>query len=104
MEGVLSHHMARTATVRSVSLAPSEARLADELAGAMAGGSFSQLTKLLLNTMGQALLQRIEELQASGLEPREHLFMSYPTPADTEEQTRRFYASSSWPEQGSQGA
>lgn len=96
--------MARTATVRSVSLAPSEARLADELAGAMAGGSFSQLTKLLLNTVGQSMLQRIEELHASGLEPSEHLFLSRPTPADTEEQTRRFYAPSSWPQQGPQGA
>jgi hypothetical protein len=96
--------MPRTATVRSASLAPEEARLADALADTIAGGSFSQLTQLLLNTVGQPLLQRIEELRESGLEPSKHLFISRPTPADTDEQTRRFYAPSSWPEQGPEGA
>jgi hypothetical protein len=92
--------MARTATVRSASLAPEEAQLADELAEAIAGGSFSQLTQLLLGAVGQPILQRIEELRASGLEPGEHLFIARPTPADTNEQMRRFYAASTWPEHG----
>ena len=95
--------MARTATVRSASLAPEEAQLADELAEAIAGGSFSQLTQLLLSTVGQSLRQRIEELRAAGLEPGERLFISRMTPADTDEQLRRFYAPSSWPEQGPKG-
>jgi hypothetical protein len=94
--------MARIATVRSASLAPEEAQLADELAEAMAGGSFSQLTQWLLNTVGHPLLQRIEELRESGLEPSERLFISHPTPADTDAQIRRFYAPSNWPQQGPQ--
>ena len=85
--------MARTATVRSASLAPEEAQLADELAEAIAGGSFSQLTQLLLSTVGQSLRQRIEELRAAGLEPSERLFISRMTPADTDEQVHRFYQS-----------
>ena len=92
--------MARTATVRSASLAPEEARLADRLAEEMAGGSFSQLTQLLLNTIGYALLQRVEELRASGLDPHRQLLVAQPTPADTDEQISRFYAPSSWPAQG----
>lgn len=66
----------------------------------MAGGSFSHLTQLLLNAVGQPLLQRIEELRASGLEPGEHLFIAHATPADSDEQMRRFYAPSNWPEHG----
>lgn len=96
--------VARTATVRSASLAPKEAQLADDLAEAITGGSFSQLTQLLLNAVGQPLLHRIEELRASGLEPGEHLFIARPTPADTDEQAQRFYAPSSWPAQGPRSA
>jgi len=95
--------MARTATVRSVSLAPEEARLADELAEAIAGGNFSHLTQMLLSAVGQPMRQLIEELRASGLEPSERLLILHPTPPDTEDQTRRFYAPSSWPEDGPSG-
>lgn len=95
--------MARTATVRSASLAPEEARLADELAQAIAGGSFSQLTQMLLETVGQPMRQLVEELRAGGLEPGEHLFILRATPPDTEEQVGRFYAPSSWPEGGPSG-
>ncbi|HZS86697.1 MAG TPA: hypothetical protein VFE42_04290 [Chloroflexota bacterium] len=96
--------MARTAMVRSASLAPKEARLADELAEAIAGGSFSQLTQMLLTSVGRPLLCRIEELRASGLEPGEHLFIAHPTPADTDAQVRRFYEPSSWPARGPRSA
>jgi hypothetical protein len=96
--------MARTATVRSASLAPKEAQLADDLAEAIAGGSFSQLTQMLLTSVGQPLLHRIEELRASGLEPGEHLFIVRSTPADTDAQLRRFYAPSNWPSQGPRSA
>jgi hypothetical protein len=96
--------MARTAVVRSASLAPEEAALADRLAEEMAGGSFSQLSQLLLNTIGRSLLQQIEELRAAGLEPGDHLFIARATPADGDEQIRRFYAPSSWPEHGPHGA
>jgi hypothetical protein len=92
--------MARSATVRSASLAPEEARLADRLAEEVAGGSFSHLTQLLLTTVGYALLQRAEELRASGIDPNARLFVTRPTPADTDEQIRRFYAPSGWPDQG----
>lgn len=42
--------------------------------------------------------QRIQELRASGLDPSEQLFVSHPTPPDTGEQIRDFYAPSapSW--------
>jgi len=87
-------HIARTATTRSVSLAPEEARLADELAADLAGGNFSQLTQLFLATIGTPLKQRIQELRESGLDPSERLFVSHPTPPDTDEQIRDFYTPS----------
>lgn len=94
--------MARIATTRSVSLAPEEARLADELAEDLAEGSFSQLTQLFLATIGVSLRRRIHELRESGLDPREQLFVAHPTPPDTDEQIRDFYApsASNWPEHG----
>jgi hypothetical protein len=90
--------MARTAVVRSASLAPSDARLADELAEAVADGSFSQLTQLLLRAVGGPLKQQIDDLRASGLDPHERLFGSRPTPADTDAMIQDFYAPSSWPQ------
>lgn len=90
--------MVRTAVVRSASLAPDEAQLADELADYLAGGSFSQLTQLLLRTVGAPLRKHISDLQASGLDPRERLFVWTVTPPDTEAQISHFYEPSRWPE------
>ena len=61
--------MARIATTRSVSLAPEEARLADELADDLVEGGFSQLTQLFLATIDVPLRRRIHELRESGLDP-----------------------------------
>ncbi len=47
--------------------------------------------------------QLIEELRTSGLEPGERLLILHPTPPDTEDQIRRFYAPSSWPDDGPSG-
>ena len=90
--------MARTAVVRSASLSPSDARLADELADAVADGSFSRLTQMLLRAVGGPLKQQIDDLRESGLDPYERLFGSRPTPADTEAELQHFYAPSSWPQ------
>lgn len=92
--------MPRTATVRSASLAPDEARLADELAGTLARGSFTELTRLLLRQFGEPLGRRIEALREAGIEPDERLFVLTPTPPDTDQQVRDFYATSTWPERG----
>jgi hypothetical protein len=81
-------------------LAPEEAALADKLAEELADGSFSQLSQLLLNTIGRVLLRQIEELRAAGLEPGAHLFIAHTAPADTDDQIRRFYSESTWPEHG----
>jgi hypothetical protein len=95
--------MPRTATVRSASLAPPEAELADALADAIAGGSFTELTRLLLQRCGRPIRQRLDELRESGLDPNEQLFVTRPTPPDTEEQARQFYAPSTWPADGPTG-
>lgn len=92
--------MARTAVVRSASLAPETARMADELAEHLTAGSFSQLTQLLLSVIGEPLRQRVKELEDSGLDPKAKLFVTNATPPDTAEQIRHFYAASTWPEDG----
>lgn len=91
--------MGRTAVVRSASLGPKDAQLADELAEAVADGSFSQLMQLLLRAVGGPLREQIEELRASGLDPHERLFGSRRTPADSDGQIADFYAPSTWPAQ-----
>lgn len=90
--------MARTAIVRSASLAPTEAAMADDLAELVANGSFTELTRIMLTYFGLPLKQRLDDLRRSGIDPREHLFTTQPTPADGEEQVRDFYGPSSWPE------
>ena len=92
--------MPRTATVRSASLAPEEARLADELAQALANGSFTELTRLLLRQFGEPLKRQIEALRESGIDPNARLIVRRVTPADTDEQIRDFYAPSTWSEDG----
>ena len=92
--------MARTATVRSASLAPDEARLADELAQALTRGSFTELTRMLLLRFGEPLKRQIEALQESGIDPSERLMVTNVTPPDTDEQVADFYASSTWSEHG----
>jgi hypothetical protein len=92
--------MARTATVRSASLAPDEARLADDLARDLAHGSFTELTRILLHQFGGPLKRQIEALRASGIDPNERLIALQVTPPDTDEQIREFYAPSTWSEDG----
>lgn len=88
--------MSRTASVRSASLSPDEEALANYLASALAGGSFTELTRMLLNYFGAPLRKRLEELRESGIDPNERLFVTRGTPADTDEQIHDFYAPSSW--------
>lgn len=88
--------MARTAIVRSVSLSRAEARLADELAQALAGGSFTELVRTLLARVGSPLRQQLAELVESGLDPHAQLVATAPTPADTDAQIADFYADSRW--------
>ena len=90
--------MARTATVRSASLAPDEARLADELAQLLTQGSFTELTRLLLRQFGEPLKRQIDALHECGIEPTEVLMITRVAPADTDEQIRDFYAPSTWPQ------
>lgn len=92
--------MARTATVRSASLAPDEARLADELAHALTRGSFTELTRMWLRQFGEPLKRQIEMLQDSGIDSLEHLVVTIDTPPDTDGQIQDFYLPSSWPEDG----
>ena len=88
--------MARTAVVRSASLAPDEARLADELAQALTKSSFTELTRLLLRQFGEPLKRQIQALRDSGIEPGERLMIVDAVPPDTDAQIGDFYASSRW--------
>jgi hypothetical protein len=92
--------VARTATVRSASLAPDEARLADELAETLTRGSFTELTRMLLLRFGEPLKRQIEALRESGIDPNERLMVTNATPPDTDEQIADFYAPSTWSEDG----
>lgn len=92
--------MARTAVVRRASLTPAEAKLADELAHELAGGSFTELIRFFLRSFGMALKQRLDELRESGIDPDARLLITRVTPPDTDAQIRDFYAPSTWPEDG----
>jgi hypothetical protein len=92
--------MPRTATVRSASLAPDEAKLADDLAQSLAHGSFTELTRMLLRQFGEPLRQQIEALRESGIDPGEHLLITTATPPDSDEQIADFYSPSTWSEHG----
>ncbi|MBI4318428.1 MAG: hypothetical protein HY675_08050 [Chloroflexi bacterium] len=90
--------MSRVASVRSASFSPEESRLINELADALAGGSFTELTRMLLRYVGLPLKQMLDELRESGIDPHERLFTTHVTPPDSESQIKDFYALSSWPE------
>ena len=76
--------MARTATVRSASLAPEEIALVDRLAEQLAGGSFTELTRRLLRVFGEPLSHRLDDLVEAGMDPHEQLVLLNPTLAATE--------------------
>ena len=95
--------MARTATVRSASLAPEEIALVDRLAEQLAGGSFTELTRRLLRVFGEPLSHRLDDLVEAGMDPHEQLVLLNPTLAATESELQAFYAPSTWPEQGPKG-
>ena len=90
--------MARTAVIRSASLSPREASLADRLAQSVAGGSFTELVRMFLLRFGDALERRMVELRESGIDPNEVLFVTHPTPPNTDAQIEDFYRPSTWPE------
>ncbi len=86
--------MGRIASVHSASLAPDEAALTKYLADALAGGSFTELTRMWLRYFGAPLKKLLDELRESGIDPNERLSTTRPTPPDTDEQIRDFYAPS----------
>ena len=88
--------MARTAVVRSASLSPDEARLADDLARSIAGGSFTELVRTLLDQVGSPLRQQLAELAESGMDVHAHLVATAATPADDDAQIADFYTPSRW--------
>jgi hypothetical protein len=92
--------MPRSATVRSASLAPDEAALADHLAGQLAHGSFTELTRHLLTVFGAPVSRRLDELVAAGVDPSERLVLVDATPGASEREIVDFYAPSDWPEDG----
>ncbi len=89
--------MARVASVRSASLSPEESELVNDLADALAGGSFTELTRMLLHHVGLPLKRILDELRESGIDPQERLVITRVTPPDTDAQIRDFYAPSAWP-------
>jgi hypothetical protein len=89
--------MARSAVVRSASLAPPEASLADRLAQQLANGSFTELTRHFLTVFGAPLSRWLDELDAAGVDPSERLTMLHPTLTASEEEQKAFYAPSTWP-------
>lgn len=91
--------MARTATVFSASLSQDEKALTDELTARLAGGSSTELMRILLRTAGLPLLNQLQSLIDAGVDPSESLVLRFATRADTVEQGRALYQSS-WPENG----
>lgn len=84
--------MARTAVVRSVSLSPAEAALADEVAEAVAGGSFTELVRLLLlRHYGEPLKRRMERLREAGIDPDERPVPTWAGETDPEVELRDLY-------------
>jgi hypothetical protein len=66
----------------------------------LARGSFTELTRLFLQRFGEPLKRQIEALRESGIDPNERLAIVQPTPADSDDQIRDFYAPSTWPTGG----
>ena len=92
--------MPRSALVRSASLAPEEAALADRLAGLIAKGSFTELTRHLLQVFGAPVSRRLDELIEAGVDPSERLVLVNPEGGTGEQEIAGFYAPSTWPEDG----
>jgi hypothetical protein len=87
--------------VRSVSLTPEEAALADRLADLVANGSFTQLSRHLLQVFGAPVSRRLDELLAAGVDPSERLVLVDTTGASIQE-VAAFYTPSTWPKDGPQ--
>ncbi len=83
--------MARNAVVRSASLSPAEAALADEVARDLANGSFSELVKMMLRCYAEPLKRRLEVLRAAGLDPEERLAANWVGETDLEAELRSAY-------------
>jgi len=94
--------MPRSATVRSASLAPEEAALADRLASLVANGSFTELTRHLLQVFGAPVSRRLDELIAAGVDPSERLMLVDTGVSTSEQEIDSFYTPSTWPEDGPQ--
>jgi hypothetical protein len=94
--------MPRSATVRSASLAPDEAALADRLAGQLAHGSFTELTRHLLEVFGAPVSRRLDELIAAGIDPSERLVLVDAASDPAGEEIAAFYRPSTWPAGGPQ--
>jgi hypothetical protein len=93
--------VARHAVVRSISLAPEEAALADRLAGYLTGGSFTDLTRIFLHWFGEPLGQRLQELVEAGINPLERVRLTSDGAVDVERETGEFYRPDhSWPREG----
>ena len=94
--------MARSALVRSASLAPEEAALADRLSSLIAKGSFTELTRHLLQVFGVPVTRRLDELIAAGVDPSERLVLVDTAGGPSEQELAGFYSPSTWPEDGPQ--
>jgi hypothetical protein len=93
--------MARTAIVRSISLAPEEAALADRLAGYLTDGSFTELTRVFLRWFGEPLSRRLQELVEAGINPTERVGVLADGEIDVEKETTDFYhPTNPWPTEG----
>jgi hypothetical protein len=92
--------MPRTALVRSASLSPDEAALADRLVDQLASGSHTELVRHLLRVFGAPVSRRLDELVEAGVDPHEQLVLSRGAPPATEREVAAFYAESSWPMDG----
>ena len=92
--------MPRSALVRSASLAPEEAALADHLARLVANGSFTELIRHLLQVFGAPISRRLDELIAAGVDPSERLVLVDTAAGTSEQGIADFYTPSTWPEDG----
>lgn len=90
--------MARTSVVRSISLAPEEAALADQLASYLTDGSFTDLTRVFLRWFGEPLNRRLQELVEAGINPTERVRVLADGEIDIAKETAEFYhPTNRWP-------